>query len=260
MGYPSPSAVGCVEQLTLYPLAAPGSQPDNVPTLKPNIYASSDPKFPKIHSQSPPPALFQAPHEWSGIPEMPRGGRRMPPYRQLQVRVPYVWQIGLFWVKNQDLGMLVSAIFGFFPSLTGNMGWEDQNLPVKKFITLGANTGFLCGMLWLTAVTPPPPTSPGPGKFLNLSRCGWIPTGMVTPEPGGCSFGILGVLAYTPHPCRIPKAPSAVTVGQGWDLGNVPGVAEKGENGLIPPFFLANPLFFSLFQPIFTVFHQFSPC
>lgn len=37
--------------------------------------------------------------------------------------------------------------FGVFPSLTGNMGWEDQNLPVKKFITLGANTGFLCGML-----------------------------------------------------------------------------------------------------------------
>lgn len=34
----------------------------HIPTLKPNIYAPSDPKSPKIHLQSPPPALFQAPH------------------------------------------------------------------------------------------------------------------------------------------------------------------------------------------------------
>lgn len=165
---------------------------------------------------------------------------------------------------------ILSEKSGFrgFPSLTGNMGWENQNLPVKKFFTLGANPGFLCGMLRLAAVRSPP----RPGKFLNLSRCEWIPTGMVTPGPGRCSFGVLGVLTYpdTLSPLlRDSQSPECSDRGPGLGPWERTGSGGKMENRPCSALFLTNPLFIlfpvfhlfflSLFQPVFTVFHSFSP-
>lgn len=53
---------------------------------------------------------------------------------------------GCLHLANWAIWSEKSGFRGFL-SLTGNMGWEHQNLPVKKFIALGANTGFLYGML-----------------------------------------------------------------------------------------------------------------
>lgn len=117
---------------------------------------------------------------------------------------------------------------------------------------------------------------PPPGKFLNLIRCGWIPTGMVMLELGRCSFGVLGVLVPLPSPplqdsCSQSPECSDRRPGLGpWEC------AWSGRNRgkwHFPALSLANPLFFppcSTFllslptyfhpvPPIFSLLHLFSP-
>lgn len=111
---------------------------------------------------------------------------------------------------------------------------------------------------------------PTPGKFLNLIRCGWIPTGMVMLELGRCSFGVLGVLVPLPFPpledfCSQSPECSDRRPGLGpWECA---WSGRNREKWHFPALSLANPLFFfprvppffSLFQPIFTLFRPFSP-
>lgn len=117
---------------------------------------------------------------------------------------------------------------------------------------------------------------PTPGKFLNLTRCGWIPTGMVMLELGRCSFGVLGVLVPLPSPplqdfCSQSPECSDRRPGLGpWECA---WSGRNREKWHFPALSLANPLFFppcSTFllslptyfhpvPPIFSLLHLFSP-
>lgn len=105
---------------------------------------------------------------------------------------------------------------------------------------------------------------PTPGKFLNLTRCGWIPTGMVMLELGRCSFGVLGVLVPLPSPplqdfCSQSPECSDRRPGLGpWECA---WSGRNREKWHFPALSLANPLFFF---PVFHLFslssNLFSPC
>lgn len=106
------------------------------------------------------------------------------------------------------------------------------------------------------------------GKFLNLSKCSWIPTGMVMPEQGRCSFGVLGFWHTLPR-LQDSQSPECSDRGPGLGPWECAGSGRNRKKRVYSALFLANslfpppppayvPPFFSLFQPIFTVFHPFS--